>query len=72
MNTEDFRKELKDLINSHSMENGSNTPDFMLADYLVDCLEAYNKITTTRESWYGREPKLVDAPNGPAVDVFSK
>jgi hypothetical protein len=60
MNIENFRKELKDLINYHSMENGSNTPDFILADYLVECLEAYNKAVKSRETWYGREPKLVD------------
>ena len=65
MNTENFRKELKELINYHIMENGSNTPDFMLADYLIECLEAYNKITKDRETWYGREPKLVDNINTP-------
>jgi hypothetical protein len=35
---EKFRDELEELINRHSMENGSNTPDFVLAEYLVKCL----------------------------------
>lgn len=37
-----FRKELEELINRHSMESGSNTPDFILADYLMACLRAFD------------------------------
>src|SRR5437667_8941183 len=48
----DFRTELESLINRHSKENGSNTPDFMLADYLVGCLENFDKITRLRDRWY--------------------
>jgi hypothetical protein len=51
-----FQKELEAIINRYSMENGSNTPDFMLAEYLVECLVAYNNITKKREKWYGRGP----------------
>lgn len=40
-----FRDELCNLINCHSRENGSNTPDFILAEYLTDCLEAFDKAT---------------------------
>lgn len=29
------------IINRHSRENASNTPDFLLGDFLVQCLEAY-------------------------------
>lgn len=36
------------------MENGSNTPDFILAGYLTMCLEAYNQTINRRELWYGR------------------
>lgn len=50
----DFRKELSDLINKFSIENGSNTPDFILADYLVDCLAAYDKVVILRDKWYER------------------
>lgn len=38
---EEFQKELEQLINRHSVENGSNTPDYVLAQYLVACLAAY-------------------------------
>lgn len=49
-----FEKELQQVINKHSQENASNTPDYILAEYLVNCLKAYNCATQTREKWYGR------------------
>jgi hypothetical protein len=47
-----FYTELERLINIHSMENHSNTPDWILANYLKDCLIAFNKATNTRHVWY--------------------
>ena len=49
-----FENELEALINKYSMENGSDTPDFMLAGYLSDCLRVWDKTITAREKWYGR------------------
>lgn len=37
------------------MESASNTPDFILAQYLSHCLLAWNQATIQRETWYGRE-----------------
>ena len=54
MSAEGFRKELEHLINCESMENGSNTPDFILADYLTACLAAFDAAVSVREGWYGR------------------
>ena len=48
-----FRKELEDLINSYSKENGSDTPDFILAEYLDDCLTFFDKAVSRRTKWYG-------------------
>jgi len=56
-----LRKEIEYAINCNSAENGSNTPDFILAEYLTDCLSAHDKAVTAREKWYGREPILVEA-----------
>jgi hypothetical protein len=53
---ESFEKALENLINRFSEENGSNTPDFILAQYLNTCLGAFNIATRQREKWYGREP----------------
>lgn len=58
----DFRKELERLLNCMSMESRSNTPDFILAQYMIDCLEAYDRAVNRREVWYERktsEPKQV-------------
>ena len=48
-----FSKELENLINRYSKENGSDTPDFILSDYLNQCLETFDKILQAREQWYG-------------------
>lgn len=48
----DFLTELSDLINRHSMENGSDTPDFILAQYMNDCLSAFNYATLKRDAWH--------------------
>jgi len=47
-----FRQELEELINKHSLENGSDTPDFILAEYLMESLRAFDRATNARESWF--------------------
>ena len=41
-------------LNENSAENGSDTPDFILAAYLMKCLEAYDHTVHHREQFYGR------------------
>jgi hypothetical protein len=53
-----FKVELESLINKYSKENGSNTPDFLLADYLNDCLETFNNIVMKRSDWYGNRDTI--------------
>jgi len=48
-----LEKDLAEVLNRHSAENGSDTPDFILATYLMDCLAAFNKINDRRQKWYG-------------------
>jgi hypothetical protein len=48
-----FERELESLINRYSKENDSNTPDFILAQYIVGCLTAFNNAVQRREAWYG-------------------
>lgn len=50
-----FQKDLEDLINRHSMENTSDTPDFILARYMNDCLQAFERAVVRREQWYARK-----------------
>lgn len=49
-----FETELRKLLNGHSMENLSATPDIILAEYMVHCLNGYNLAVRARERWYGR------------------
>jgi hypothetical protein len=55
-----FRKGLEQLINQHSLENTSNTPDFVLAKFLTTCLEAFDAATNQRDVWYGIKPRPGD------------
>lgn len=51
----EFRKEIEQTINKYSQENESDTPDFILAEYLTDCLKSFDKAVNRREEWYGRK-----------------
>lgn len=46
-----FQAELTVLINKHSVENGSNTPDFILSEYIGGCLDAFERATISRDNW---------------------
>lgn len=52
--SKEFKSELTSLLNKHSKENDSNTPDFILAEHLIGCLKLFNAIVGKREGWYGR------------------
>lgn len=49
---DEFRSELTELLNKHNMENGCDTPDFILSAYLIDCLATFNRIVEARTGWY--------------------
>lgn len=49
----EFQQELRELINRYSEENKSNTPDYILSQYLIDCLNAFDTAANLRDTWYG-------------------
>ena len=57
-----FRDDLAKLINQHSMETGSKTPDFILATYLEGALRSFEIATRAREDWYGLSKRPVGDP----------
>lgn len=62
-----LRKEIEDVINHFSAENVSDTPDFILSEYLINCLKAFDDAVNRREEWYGRcydDDEEVDIPIG--------
>jgi hypothetical protein len=56
---------LKELLNKGCRENESNTPDFILAEFMMACLEAFEEGIKARDKWYGIAPK----PGKPAPEV---
>lgn len=54
---EALEKEITALINKHSREGDSNTPDFILAEYLMACLSTFEFASNRREVWYKVEHK---------------
>ena len=61
----EFERELTSLINKFSLENDSDTPDFLLAAYLRSCLEVVAGFIRQREKWYGRRVKSDTEPLPP-------
>ena len=49
--------DIKDAINRHSAENASGTPDWVLAQFLMECLDAFNVAVERREGSYGRDAR---------------
>lgn len=49
-----LERDLSKALNRHSSEGPSGTPDCVLAAYLVDCLESYERAVQRREAWHGR------------------
>ncbi len=57
---DELKKELEDLINMECRENDSNTPDFILAEFMITCLEAFELANNKREVWYGVELDILN------------
>jgi hypothetical protein len=62
-----FEDDVCRLINHYSLENASDTPDFLLAGYLRGCLELWNTVVRQREDWYGR-PKWGERASQPVEE----
>lgn len=58
-----LQQELASLLNRWSQERQSNTPDFVLAEYMLNCLAAWNKAMRDREKWYGRDGSPDGSPD---------
>lgn len=60
-----LEQDLARVLNRHSVENGTNTPDFILAEYLKRCLQAATFLINRRTHWWGLPDtfeQLVDKP----------
>jgi hypothetical protein len=60
-------QDLGSVLNRHSAENRSDTPDFILAQYMLDALAAFEKASRAREDWYGHRHAIGgDVPVSPS------
>jgi hypothetical protein len=53
---EELRSEIRAALNRASAENPSDTPDFILASYLMACLDAYDAASIARREWFTQHP----------------
>lgn len=77
----DLRKKIEHVINECSAENGSDTPDFILSEFLTNCLWSFDRALQAREKWYGRPipdrakptieelEAILNDPNAPPVYI---
>ena len=49
-----FRQELEQLLGRYSKENGSDTPDFILANFLANVLMELDGAVNARARWYAK------------------
>ena len=47
-----LRSRFRQAINAESVENGSNTPDYVLAQLAVDAVVSYERAARARERWF--------------------
>lgn len=59
-----FKNELTQLINKYGIDAEANTPDYLLAEYVVDVLSSHIAMTRTRDEWKERQ-QAPETPNIP-------
>lgn len=55
-----IEREIAAVLNRHCAENGSNTPDWLLAQFLLSSLAAFNDVMQKRVEFYGRDTHRSD------------
>jgi len=53
----DLKDDLAELLNQHSMEQASETPDYVLAEYMLGCLYTYEKAIVGKELFWDKQEK---------------
>lgn len=54
---EKFKEEVAGTINRLSLDAETNTPDFILANYLANCLKNFGGAVKKRGQWFNEDPK---------------
>lgn len=64
-----FEQELQSLINRYSAENVSGTPDFILAEFMLNVLKEFNATVVKRADWRGESTELPGLINFAGVET---
>lgn len=67
-----LHRDIAAAINRHSRENVSNTPDYILAEYMLICLAAFEKATEQTKAWHGTLPAAASGPGNTLVSGPAK
>lgn len=54
----DLQEEIRAALNRASAENASGTPDHILAGFLLEQLELFNRTVRARAEWRGETTQL--------------
>ena len=57
MSRTEFLKELAKVLNKHNIDTATDTPDYILAEYLNSCLRSYLIVNYNNRNWHGEENK---------------
>jgi DNA polymerase I-like protein with 3'-5' exonuclease and polymerase domains len=50
---ENLKRDLSKIMNIHGIDTECSTPDYILAEYLIDCLKSYKKLDNANRTWHG-------------------
>ena len=53
-NSKQLEKDIEVLMNQYNIDTMTDTPDFILASYLMTCLRNYMITKTDTEEWFGK------------------
>lgn len=67
-----LQEKLRVLLNKYSVESKSNTPDFILAKYIMNCLDAFTEAVQQRDDWYHENHKPVDVVFSPSKAEYTE
>jgi hypothetical protein len=51
-----LEQEIETLLNKNCIDDDTDTPDFILAEYLMGCLKTYKETIAARDKWFGFDP----------------
>ena len=57
-----FEVEVERAINKVSLENESDTPDYISAEFIRKVFELFNKAIRERTRWYGKAEEVKETP----------